>query len=104
MAVQVLSTGVALPTPLVGTDKLLVGMDLARTLAFPGRGRVGRGLNGVFVHDWTHVSENLSGTLVQLGHSGDHTGHLERIDHVSMDAKEEVRERCVYSQVVWWLV
>ena len=82
MAVQVLSTGVALPTTLMSTDKLLVGMNLARTLAFPGSSRVGRGLNGVFIHGWSHVSENLSGTLIQLGHSGDHTGHIvERIDH-----------------------
>lgn len=88
MAVQVLSTGVALPTTLMSTDKLLVGMNLARTLAFPGSSRVGRGLNGVFIHGWSHVSENLSGTLIQLGHSGDHTGHIvERINHGSMEEK-----------------
>lgn len=83
-----LSTGVALPTTLMSTDKLLVGMNLARTLAFPGSSRVGRGLNGVFIHGWSHVSENLSGTLIQLGHSGDHTGHIvERINHGSMEEK-----------------
>ena len=88
MTVEVLSTRIALATAIMSTDKLLVGMNLARTLAFPGSSRVGRGLNGVFIHGWSHVSENLSGTLIQLGHSGDHTGHIvERINHGSMEEK-----------------